>query len=88
MICCAFGGRKSILTHQASAGHQLCVGSKEKSQTGLIANLNQAQRKRNEAILLAMKVLNYTVNEELPNCKYKSQLKFLHELKVQEVMDL
>ena len=55
-------------------------------QTGSIANLNQAQRKRNEAILLAMKVLNYTVNEELPNCKYKSQLKFLQELKVQQAM--
>ena len=35
-----------------------------------------------------MKVLNYTVNEELPNCKYKSQLKFLRELKVQQAMDL
>lgn len=88
LICCASCRRKSILTHQASASHQLCVASKEKSQTGLIANLNQAQRKRNEAILLAMKVLNYTVNEELANCKYKSQLKFLRELKVQQAMDL
>ena len=88
MICWAFGRRKSILTHQAPAGHQLCFASKEMLLTGLIANQNQAQRKRNEAILLAMKVLNYTVNEELPNCKYKSQLKFQCELKVQQAMDL
>ena len=80
--------RKSVLTHQASAAHQLCVASKGKSQMGLIANMNQAQRKRNEAILLALKVLNYTINEELPNCKYKSQLKFLCELKVPQAMDL
>lgn len=35
-----------------------------------------------------MKVLNYTVNEELPNCKFKSQLKFLSELMVPQAMDL
>lgn len=35
-----------------------------------------------------MKVLNYTVTEELPNCKYGSQLKFLRELKLPEAVDL
>lgn len=55
---------------------------------GLIADLKQAQRKTNEANIFALKVLNYTINKELHKCKYKSQLKFVHELNVHQAIEL
>ncbi|KAJ8022515.1 hypothetical protein HOLleu_37426 [Holothuria leucospilota] len=79
---------KTITAHLKSEDHQLAVAASSKCQPVISAAAQEAQRKRRNAVAVAMKAVMWLANEEIANVKFKSLMDFLRSLNVESANHL